>query len=279
MDNKGIKPELKPGEMSLETEYVNSLLGLELSPGQIITLLEKMRFGAKAIDKKTLKVFIPAYRADILHPIDLVEDVAIAYGYDKFKPAIPRLSTIGVEDKKEKYYSLTRDLMLGFGFEEVKTLIMTNKDSLFKKMNIKPEPVIETKNPVSLNHCVARSWLLPSLLSILEGNKNREYPQRIYETGYCINNKGMQSMKLAGVVAHAKTNYSEIKSLATGLLENIRIKREYAKLEHGSFIKGRAASFAEGFFGELHPSVLINHGLEVPVTAFEFDLNALYENG
>ncbi len=275
LNNK--KPDLKPRLMELETNYVNKLLGLELDDGEIKKLLERMRFGVTGRGQGKLEVSIPAYRADILHPIDLVEDVAIAYNYSRFKWEIPRIPTIGVEDVAEIFYSEVRELMIGFGFQEVMTLIMTNVNDLFKKMNLSPEPVVETMNPVSTNHAIARSWLLPSLTSILERNKNREYPQRIFETGLCMNDKGEECMKLAGIVAHSKTNYSEIKSLAAGFLNNVGVDYEIDSLDHGSFIVGRAASTAYGFFGELAPVVLENFGLEVPLTAFEFNLNAIYD--
>ncbi|MEA1924684.1 MAG: hypothetical protein U9M95_02335 [Candidatus Altiarchaeota archaeon] len=270
------KPDLKPRLMDLEIGYVNKLLGLELDAREIKKLLQRMRFGVENLGQGKLEVKIPSYRADILHPIDLVEDVAIAYNYGRFKPEIPKIPTIGVEDGAEIFYSEIRALMIGFGFQEVMTLIMTNVNDLFKKMNITPEPVVETRNPVSLNHAIVRSWLLPSLTSILERNKNREYPQRIFETGLCINSSGEDCMKLAGVIAHSKTNYSEIKSLAAGFLDNLSVDYEICSLEHGSFIGGRAASTAYGFFGELHPVVLENLGLEVPITAFEFNLDTLF---
>ncbi len=270
------KPDLKPRLMELETGYVNRLLGLELEQGEIKELLERMRFGVIGIGEGKFKVEIPAYRADILHPMDLVEDVAIAYNYSRFNPEIPEISTIGVEDEEEVFYSEVRELMIGFGFQEVMTLIMTNVNDLFKKMNLPMESVVETRNPVSMNHAIARSWLLPSLTSILERNKNREYPQRIFETGLCIGSSGEDCMKLGCVVAHSKTNYSEIKSLAAGFLDNVGVDYEIEDFEHGSFIGGRVASTDYGFFGELHPVVLENHGLEVPVTALEFNLGALF---
>jgi len=113
-------------------------------------------------------------------------------------------------------------------------------------------------------------------MSILENNKNREYPQRIFEIGQCIDSKGKESMKLAAVITHSKTNYAEIKSIATGLLENIGADLKLKGLKHKSLIEGRAAAIGSGFFGEIHPKVLENFGLEVPVTAFEFNLDDLF---
>jgi len=77
-------------------------------------------------------------------------------------------------------------------FQEVMTLIMTNKENLFAKMNMPEEQVCEAENPVSSEHSVARTYLLPSLLQVLEKNKNREYPQRVFEIGDCITGDGSE---------------------------------------------------------------------------------------
>lgn len=272
-------PDLSPRQMALDLDYANRLLGLELSAPEARKLLEKMRFGVESkkgkADEKTLHVLVPAYRTDVLHPIDLVEDIAIAYGYENFTPEIPKLHTTGSVDAMEKFSSDVRELMLGVGFQEVMTLIMTNRRNLFERMNLSAENIVETESPLSEEHSVARNWLLPSLMNVLEKNTGREYPQKIFEVGDTITPKGETRRKLAGVVAHSKTNYSEMKSIVAGILESLGVKYGFNMLEHGSFIKGRCASTEYGFFGEIHPLVLENFGLEVPVTGFELDLSKI----
>lgn len=261
--------------MNLELNYVNKLLGVNFRGEEVKALLERMRFSARVNGDK-IKVLIPAYRTDILHPIDLVEDIAIAYGYENFKPELPKIGTIGKKDRLEKFSSRVRELMLGLEFQEVMTLIMTNRRNLFKRMNLLEENVTETENPISLEHSVARTWLLPSLMSVLEKNTNKEYPQRIFEIGDCIDSEGMDSKKLSGVIAHSKTNFSEVKAVVTGLLENLWPHYKIKGHTHKSFIEGRCGSLKFGFFGEIHPRVLENFNLEVPVTAFELDLNLIW---
>jgi len=272
-------PQLEPKIMKLSVEYVNSLLGLNLEPQEIKVLLERMRYKAVVKDSKTLEVWIPAYRCDILHQIDLVEDIAIAYNYKNFKPEIPEIFTIGSMRKEEMFHSKLRELMLGFGFQEVKTLVMTNTTLLFKRMNIPEEEVVKAENPVSLEHGVARNWLLPSLMSVLEKNKNREYPQRIFEIGDCIKANGKDFKKLCCVIASSKTNFAEIKSILFGLLDSLNFDLSSIKLkpyDHGSFIAGRCASMKYGFFGEISPEVLENFSIEMPVTAMELDLEKVF---
>ena len=78
-------PLLKKSVMNLDPKYVNKLLGTNLSNLEITVLLQRMGFNAYEESKENIKVIIPCYRTDIMHQIDLVEDIAIAYGYDKFK--------------------------------------------------------------------------------------------------------------------------------------------------------------------------------------------------
>ncbi len=269
-------PNLTPEKMQLDLNYVNRILGMNFSNKEVKDLLERMRYGV-TLNGSKIHVLIPAYRVDILHPIDLIEDIAIAYGYDKFKPELPGVYTTASKEGIEEFSSILRELMLGFGFEEIMSLILSNKESLFGKMNLPEEKTIKTKHPVSLEHSVARTWLLPSLMSILQRNRNRGYPQRLFELGLCVYPGGEDSRKLAGVIAHSTTNFSEMKATVIGIMESIGLQYQIKEFRHNSFILGRSASLGVGFFGEIHPQVIENFGLEIPVTAFEFNLNEIFE--
>jgi len=262
---------MSPTKMEVTADYVNSLLGLELAPERIAGLLEMMRFGAKASGNKIL-VDVPSYRADVLHPIDLVEDVAIAYGYMEFTPKVPKLYALGKADDFELYCERVRDLAVGLGFSEVMTLMLSNERDQFIRMNMEPQPAIEAEKAVSADQGMPRTWLLPSLLVVLEKNRNREYPQSIFEVGQCLTSDGKVKTVASGVIAATKTNFAEIKASFSGLLSGISIDPEFEPHDHPSFIEGRCAGCASGFFGEIHPAVLEAYGLEVPVTAFELEL-------
>jgi len=249
--------------------------------------------------EKNLKVFVPPYRTDILHQIDLVEDIAIAYGYENFIPEKIKFYTMGRRDHQEKFSENIRQIMVGYGFSEVMSLIMTNKRELFWKMNLKETDVVETENSVSEDYCVVRCWLLPSLMSFLEKNKTKGYPQNLFEIGKCIElnkklnknpysyektkpyEKASEKEKLSFVTASSRTNFSLVKSTVEGLLDLLSLKYTLKELYHESFIEGRCAeilvdSKSIGFFGEIHPLVLENFDLNVPVTAFELDVSETY---
>lgn len=270
-------PNLEPRVMNLDLYYANKLLGMNFSKKDVKNLLERMRYGV-IFKKGEIQVLIPAYRTDILHQIDLVEDIAISFGYGNFKPELPKIATTGKKDSFEKFSGNIRELMLGFGFHEVMTLIMTNRNNLFNRMNLPDNAVVETENPLSLEHTVARNWLLPPLMAFLEKNRDKGYPQKFFEVGDCILPDGNNIRKFSGVIAHSKTNFSEVKAIVVGIFEELGLKYKIEKFNHNSFINGRCATTKFGFFGEINPKVLENFGIEVPVTGFEFDLDIIFKN-
>jgi len=272
------RPDFTPRVVVLDLAYVNRLLGLSLSADEAGGLLGRMGFGVKAAAGK-LDVYVPAYRTDVLHPIDLVEDVAIAYGYMKFKPELPKLSTVGRTEGFEILAEEVRDHMVGLGFTEVMTLVMTSREDLFSRMNVPEEAVVETVGSVSLEHSVCRNWLLPSLMGVLGKNRNREYPQRLFEIGDCVSADGRDYKRLSGVIAHSRASFSEVKAISVGLLSSLKLDSDVREFSHGSFAVGRCAVASGCFFGEVSPQVLSNFGVEVPVAAFELDLGFFKRGG
>jgi len=268
------KPALEPRVVELSLAYVNKLLGMKFTASEVKRLLERMRFGVN-VKGDSLVVSVPPYRTDVLHPMDLVEDVAIAYGYMNFKPEEDDIKLRGELSSETKFAGKLRDILTGLGFSETMTLVMTNQRDLFERTLVKAEAVVEAESAVSSEHSVARSWLLPSMLTTLEVNKNNEYPQRFFEVGLCVSGDGLDVEKIAGVIAHAKTNFSEIKSVVLGLYESIRVEHKVKAGEHPSFIEGRCGLTKQGFYGEIHPQVLRNFSLEVPATGFELDVKEL----
>jgi len=282
-------PNLKTRMMNLEPAYVNILLGLKLTNYEMIEYLQKMGFDAVEVGKENLEVIIPCYRTDIMHAMDFVEDIAIAYGYDRFEPEIPIISTIGEEDKLEIFSKRLRDLLVGFGLQEVVTFMLTNKENSFKKMKMEEKDVIETVNPKTQEYTIMRSWMLPSLMEVLWRNRHREYPQNIFEVGDVIeldphSETGAKTMRRLDVVlCHSKANFSEIKSLVESILSNLGIKKyEIEESKLPCFIPGRAAKLVIngrdlGRFGEIHPGVISNWELEMPAAACEICVDLLFE--
>jgi len=281
-----VTPQLKTQIIEMNMEYMNTVLDLKLEPREAVELLERGRFGVKKVEGGTLIVEVPCYRMDIMHPIDLVEDIAMAYGYDHIKPKWPRLPTIGGLTAKEQFCNVVREVMLGLGFQEVLTFTMTSPENLFANMNLKPEKVVEVANPKILTLTCLRNWLLPSLMEFLSHNTHMEYPQRIFEADYAVvfdrerENQTRDVKKLACVSIHSNANFTEIKSITDALFLNLGVKYDLEEGEHKSFIQGRTGKVLIngkeiGIMGEIHPRVLETWKLENPAVALEISLDEI----
>ena len=157
-DGTKVTPNLTPTKMRLDLSYVNKRLGLSLSEKEAVKLLEKMGYGFEQG-----QVLVPAYRADILHQVDLIEDIAIAYGYENFQEEIPNVATIGEEDAFEKFSRKVRELLVGMQLLEVKNFHLTTKEDLTTKVNLPNEKPIPLKNAIG-DHNHLRNAIIPSLL-------------------------------------------------------------------------------------------------------------------
>lgn len=279
-------PNLEPWEMELENNYVNDILGSCFSAEDTAEELEKMGHGTK-VEDGIIKVSIPSYRADIMHPIDLVEDVAIAHDYDNFEPVIPPISSLAGEAPLEVFSRALRNFLVGYGLLEVVTFMMSNHEKLFQKMNLPEEPICQTSNPKMEAYDSLRNRLLPSLLEILSFNKHHPYPQNIYEVDDVVvidpstETGAMTKRRLSVVFCHARANFSEIKSIMNGILENLELKAEIEEGGWDCFINGRrfVADIKDEqlcWAGEIKPEVLDKWGVEMPVSALEMDVDLLF---
>ena len=277
-------PNFETEYMDLDVEYANKVLGLHLAPRQIAELLAKAGFGVKKLEKDKLTVQTPCYRIDIMHQIDLVEDIAIAYGYNNIKPFWRKLPTTGGTRPEQNSLSIARELMVGLGYQEILSYNMTNPENLFTRMNVKKQRIVEFANPKVQTLTCLRNWLLPSLMEFLSCNLHVEYPQRIFELGpvTVIDEKAETRTRdedaLAAVVSHANASFTEIKSALDALLSNLGVRWQIKGTKHPSFIEGRVGSVIidrteAGVLGEIHPQVLRMWMLENPVAAFELNMN------
>lgn len=287
-DGKIVKtPEIKYDIMTINVYDINRLLGLNLSINEICDALEKTRLGIEGIEGDTLRVLIPPYRIDIIHWIDIVEEVAIGLGFWNIEPTLSTSFTVGKMNTKNKLVDKIIDLLVGMGFQEVINFILTNTDEQFRKMRIEEDKrFIEVKSPKSRLYSIIRTSLIPSLLLNLYRSKEAEYPQKLFEIGKIIlyKEKIIEKNLLGIVIADTEVSYTDIKAILDSLmyylgLNNIHIK----SVRHPSFIEGRVGEIYlnnkyVGIIGEIHPEVLENFQINVPVIALEIDLDYILEN-
>lgn len=281
-------PSLEYQQIKITKDFVNQTLGLHLRATSIAKLLRKMNHIATT-EKNEIIVKIPPYRVDILHPIDLVEDVAIAYGYMKLNPTYPLINTRGQELPIRKLEKDIRETMIGFGYQEILTYMMTTPKIQIENMLLpttETANMIEVENPVSDEYTALRIWLIPNLLNFLSFNVDTQYPQKIFEIGYTIQrnpqspNLTTQEIKVAAAHTEYSISYEQIQAVAYALIKTFKLEPQFQPLQHPSFLNGRTATIKInnteiGIIGEIHPKVLLNFRLRMPIVAFEINITKL----
>ncbi|MCS7386489.1 MAG: phenylalanine--tRNA ligase subunit beta [archaeon GB-1867-005] len=276
-DRIEVTPNLKPRKMKINLKEVSKLIGIQLDEKLAKHLLEKMRYGASIRSKNELEVLIPAYRVDVMHMVDVAEDIAIAYGYDKLTPELPSIVTVGKPSLMEVLEAKIRQSLVGLGLQEVMTFTLSGKKLQAELMNMKNLQLVEIENPITSDLNVYRRWITPHLMRFLSQNKHVNYPQKIFEIGYVavpLNGKVKVLRNTAAAVASSKATFTEIQGILQALALDLGLSVKLRKTEHPSFIPGRTAAIiingeVAGVIGEIHPQVLNNFELEVPVVAFE----------
>ncbi|MFC4989574.1 phenylalanine--tRNA ligase subunit beta [Saliphagus infecundisoli] len=295
-----VRPDLSTDEKRLAHDRIESVLGIDLGPEEVIDLgeragLDVSREGHEIEEPEELayEVTIPPYRVDVLHPRDLIDDIGRAYGFNDLEPRYPDVSTVGGRHERSRLEAAVRTRLVGLGFEDMLTFHLTSEEATFEAMSISPDgegfgagapPRI--KETYSEEYTIVRTWLLPSLLSVLENNTHRAYPQDLSEVGFTARiddaetTNVAESRHVAGLVARNDAAYEDAKARLQTVVRAFGADLETPPAEHPSFIDGRAAAVVVdgeevGVVGEVHPEVIVAHDLEVPVAAFEFELSAL----
>ena len=277
-----VTPNLSPTRKKLSRSYVNRLLGTSLTSRDASRLAEKAGYRTQIGSGDVLYLEIPSYRTDIMHSVDLVEDIAIAQDMNSLKPEWPRISTIGELSKETNETERLAEIMIGLGFQEVLTYALTSAETVAGKMRTSVEGLVTLLNPKMTTHTVMRNWLLPSLLEFLSRNTHVDYPQKIFEVAASINREKSatrpvrEDRMISAVTTHAEAGFTEIRSALDALMENIDLGFTVKETEHPSFLSGRCGAIVSnsneiGIVGEINPRVLRAWGLSLPAAAFELD--------
>lgn len=278
---KKVTPDLSPTQVHLEPALVRSVLGLDLSAAEMSKSLRRSRLGQRGT-----MVLAPRYRVDLMHPVDLAEEVALGYGFDRIRPAYPPSKQPGSFNRFEEYLDSSSTVMAGMGMIELMTYELTDPELLYAPFKRSGGDMVKVQDPKSLEHSVLRDALLPTMMSALHGNMKSDYPQRVYEIGRVYERvKGgvSESIHLGCLIAHSQSSFTEAKMyLESFCLALGGIQIATRPDQHWALSPGRCASVdvggsSLGRVGELRPESIAAFGLGVPVSGFELDLSALYE--
>ncbi|EFC37190.1 predicted protein [Naegleria gruberi] len=291
-------PILDNVEFTTNSDYINSRIGLNLSAQQIAEILTKMQLNATVTQNNELRVLAPPTRSDVLHACDIMEDVAIAHGYNNIPITFPKSSTVGKENELNQLSEMVRLELAMSGYTEVLSLILCNDEENFKYMNRVNDgkTAIAVAEPCPFEFKTARISLIPGLLKTLQSNKSLPLPIKLFECGDVIlvdDSKDVgakNNRRLAALFSSATSGLELIHGLVDRVMEVLAVPFE---VEHSqsvdkhcfsifpsndiSFLPGRQADIFYkgkkiGIFGIIHPEVASNFGLKTPVSVFEIEL-------
>lgn len=294
-DRELVRPDFEVHEKRVSHDRIERMLGMAFEPETLIDCFERSGLSATQVlgDEAAYDVEIPPYRVDVLHPVDLIDDVGRAYGFDSLIPTYPDVSTVGGRHERTRLEDAARNTLVGLGFEDLLNFHLISETENAERMAVSPDDGVvgggqpaTIREPYSEDYTIVRTWALPSLLMVLENNTHRAYPQDLAEIGLVAEvdagaETGVSEHRtVAGVLARTDASYEDAKGVLQAIARSFGVDLETPPTAHPTFIDGRTAAIeidgrSVGIVGEIHPAVLVEHDLELPVVGFEFRLDAL----
>jgi len=241
--------------------------------------------GMKASSRKKglLEVLVPPFRFDVMHEVDLVEDIIMAYGLNRIPPQYSPTTAIGRRLSSSRLRSRARDLMIGMGFQEITTYMLTNEETSAKSLADRG-PHAAIGKPVSNEYSMVRGSLIPEQLAFLGSNAHQPCPQKIFENGDAVNIRGGRaatSTLLSAAISDHSISFEEIQAVSSSFFKNLSMEVTYRAADKEAFIAGRCAQAVVGgrtigTLGEVKPSVLTAFGIGNPTAIMELEISALY---
>ena len=275
-----MSPDLTPSSWSFSAAECEKFIGIKIGAKNIVSSLKRMGMDASS-KGDMINVTVPATRLDIMHTVDLYEDVAIGYGFERFGGIHSLTQTNGSVSDATYVSERIRDIMTGLGYYEVTTLTLSSENEEFVMSGLPKTKVVKVKNPITEDHTCLRASLMPSLMKILKRNKHRDLPQRIFEVGDVVRNEKKQR-RICALATHSKTSFTEVKSIAESVLREMNIEYSVRPCQYATFIEGRGAEIVSeekviGYFGEMSPKVITDFEIGHPIILFEMEISSYIE--
>lgn len=273
-----VVPKIGYKDVKVSVREADINIGVDTGRHNIISLANKMGYTAAKLGSSVL-FHVPPYRVDVLNDQDIIEDIAIAYGYDRIRP-IPVLGTAsGMPSYESGLENKAAMLAIGLGYTEAINSTLTSEEVNFIKMGhaVPKGHYISIADSKTSSITMMRTSLIPGIMQSLASSAGAPMPQKLFEIGKVFTVNGQspkEETHIALASTHSKANFSEMKATMDVLLN--RTFQKYVLAEHKDpfFIEGRCARLTVGgkqaaLFGEVHPEALLNFGVEEPVVAAE----------
>jgi len=298
--SKYISPNGERKKHRVPDKLITKILDIKMDTEEISRAISKM--GGELIETRTVTdgpnsterwvdceigekehiIAMPRWRSDIMHPIDIVEDLAIGFGFNNLPEKTSSMHIDSIPLNSSNFFRRVGESLRSAGLQEIQSLTLSNENDQFQLMRWKKnESVTIISNPITIDHTILRQYILPSLLRLLSANRHYELPQRVYEIGDVVRGDNNQK-QAAWACAEVGSGFTAAKGIAMALLRDLGSKVEevsfVATLDgNGPWIKGRGAIIKIkdekiGEIGEIDPEISVNFGLKSPIHAGELDL-------
>ena len=299
-------PNFENRNHRVPNRLIEKILGVSLSDERISEAINRM--GGKLIESRTTTegserqerwadcvvgerehVFsMPRWRSDIMHPIDIVEDIAIGLGYGNLPEVLSSIHIDSTPLASANLHRRIRMSMRGVGLQEIQSLTLSNERDQFEKTNWNPVSKVTTiSNPISVDHTLLRQFIFPSLMNILASNRHHELPQKVYELGEVVHD-GENKSRMSWACAELGAGFSAAKGIVQSLLRDLGADNSSVSFREvmdgsGPWIVGRGAKvfigdIEIGEFGEVSPDVIQSFGIRTPVHGGEFDVGVISDS-
>ena len=279
--------EYKPTVIELRPEKINAFLGTDISREEMVKILTDLDF---EIDGNNIRV--PSFRPDVEREADVAEEIARIYGYNKIEStALRGETTKGLKTRSQKVEDIIHSVLVAQGMYETMSFSFIGP-KLFDMINSNDEKLkkaVVITNPLGEDTSIMRTTLLPSVLNTLSFNyARRNDSAKIYEFANVYipveGEKLPDEHKNVVLGMYGDYDFYDMKGIIEDLLSVLKIKdAEYVTCtDNTTFHPGRCAKIEKdgrtiGVFGEIHPYVSKNFGMDIRVYAAELDFNSLYE--
>ncbi|XP_054840131.1 phenylalanine--tRNA ligase beta subunit [Eublepharis macularius] len=287
-----IFPELAYRREKIKPDIMNKKIGINETPASLAKLLTRMCLKSHVIGNgNNIEVEIPPTRSDIIHACDIIEDAAIAYGYNNIQMTIPKTYTIANQFPLNKLTELLRQDLAAAGFTEALTFALCSQEDIASKLgtDISATKAVHIANPKTAEFQVARTTLLPGLLKTIAANRKMPLPLKLFEISDVVVKDSAKDVgarnhrHLCAVYLNKTPGFEVIHGLLDRVMQLLDVPPSkdngyYIKAtEDSAFFPGRCAEiFAKGHsignLGVLHPDVITKFELSMPCSALEITI-------
>ncbi|MFT4310868.1 MAG: phenylalanine--tRNA ligase subunit beta [Candidatus Woesearchaeota archaeon] len=275
-------PLLAPQVRTLSLQAIEAVTGLGLDTKTYASLLQKMMYSNIQVTDTDLTFEVPCIRTDIWHDIDVIDDIVRAYGVNNIPIQLPQSSTYASVLPSQELKQHISNHMIGLGFTQVCTLLLTDSKDQYNKMDIDVQDHMKLGYSAEQHINMVRTWLTPELLKVIMYNRQKSLPLSIFECNEVVvpdASKDVLSrtaLHVGGLLCDKQVTFTYMKSVVQSVMQALNKEVTYQPSTLSCYIQGRCADIlydgqVVGHVGEIHPKVLDAWQISYPIVSFELD--------